>query len=53
MLTGTTYHLLSRLSTYTRLATEIRTAFRTQEYLTLLRLAQMPYLNACPDEGLR
>ncbi|KAF7945147.1 hypothetical protein EAE96_009926 [Botrytis aclada] len=53
LLNGLTYHLLQVPTVLQNLAIELRTAFRTQEDLTLHSLASSKYLNAVLEEGLR
>lgn len=36
-----------------RLVSEVRTEFRSTDDITVERLARLPYLNACLEEGLR
>ncbi|THV45200.1 hypothetical protein BGAL_0517g00010 [Botrytis galanthina] len=53
LLNGLTYHLLKAPTVLQNLTIELRTAFRTQEDLTLHALASSKYLNAVLEEGLR
>ncbi|KAF2730885.1 cytochrome P450 [Polyplosphaeria fusca] len=52
-LSGLSYYLLHDKQRYTRLTTEIRTAFPRYEDMSMHTLADLKYLNACIDEGLR
>ncbi|RDW62484.1 hypothetical protein BP5796_10786 [Coleophoma crateriformis] len=47
-----TFHLLTNPHAYKRLAAELRT-IKSDEEITLARLASMEYLTACIDEGMR
>ena len=47
-------HLLRTPHAYTRLTSEIRTAFPTSpQNMKFTQLAELPYMNACIDEALR
>lgn len=48
-----TYLLLTHLDAYENLKKEIRTAFQTKEEINLISVGQLPYLQACLEEGLR
>jgi len=52
-MTGTVYHLLTRPETYRKLKEEILNQFKSPEEMTVKSLAQMKYLNAVIEEGLR
>ncbi|KAF7192204.1 Cytochrome P450 monooxygenase [Pseudocercospora fuligena] len=52
-LSGTTYYLLRNPRCLDKLATELRTTFRSFEDLSLTQLARCQYLQACIQEGLR
>lgn len=52
-LTGITYLLGRNPSAYRRLIQEIRTAFTTEEEITLDTTARLTYLRAVIDEGMR
>ncbi|KAF2001354.1 cytochrome P450 [Amniculicola lignicola CBS 123094] len=53
VLSGLTYYLLKDPQRLQRLKKEIRDAFATYENITMPRLAELGYLRACIDEGLR
>lgn len=53
LLSGLTFHLLANKRTMERLISEIRTTFALNEDITMERLAKLPYLHACIEEGLR
>lgn len=48
-----TYLLLTNQNAYEKLRTEVRTAFQHPEEINLISVAQLPYLQACLEEGLR
>ncbi|PVH91797.1 cytochrome P450 [Periconia macrospinosa] len=52
-LSGMTYHLLKNPARMARLTKEIRTAFSSLEDINLVNIAQLEYLNAVIEEGLR
>ena len=52
-LSGTTYHLLNRKLALKKLTDEVRAAFTSQEEITMLSTAQLRYLSAVIQEGLR
>ncbi len=52
-LSGLFYYILQQPEMYTRLTSEIRTAFKTQEDITFDSVLRLPYLQACIDEALR
>jgi cytochrome P450 len=53
LLSGVTYLLLINEDAYERLKNEVRNAFQSQEEINLISVAQLPYLQACLEEGLR
>jgi cytochrome P450 len=53
LLSGLTYYLLGKPETMARLVAEIRGAFASDDEIDLQRLASLPYLEACLQEGLR
>ncbi|VUC36388.1 unnamed protein product [Clonostachys rosea] len=53
LLSGTTFHLLKNPETYAKLVKEIRSAFESEEEITLLRVNELPYLIATFNEGFR
>ncbi|KAL1967665.1 hypothetical protein VTN77DRAFT_2922 [Rasamsonia byssochlamydoides] len=53
LLSGLTYYLLTNPHTLERLTRQIREAFASDEEITMSRLAQLEYLQACLEEGLR
>jgi cytochrome P450 len=52
-LAGLTYMLLKNPQKLARLTSEIRTAFTRFEDITMVKLSQLQYLQACLEEGLR
>ncbi|BCS30689.1 cytochrome P450 [Aspergillus puulaauensis] len=52
-LSGLTYLLLKNPDKLEELTTEIRSAFKNSEGITIQALARLEYLNACFQEGLR
>ncbi|RDW56936.1 hypothetical protein BP5796_13003 [Coleophoma crateriformis] len=53
VLTGVTYYLLMSPEKYEKAKKEVRNAFKSGEELTLQSTAQLPYLQAVLEEGLR
>jgi cytochrome P450 len=53
LVSGLIYYLLMNLNKMRTLQDEIRGTFETREDITMGRLAQLKYLNACIEEGLR
>lgn len=53
LLSGLFYYLLLDNQRHARLVKEIRAAFSTYEDMTMARLAEQKYLQACIEEGLR
>ncbi|KAH7378272.1 benzoate 4-monooxygenase cytochrome P450 [Pyrenochaeta sp. MPI-SDFR-AT-0127] len=53
LLSGLTYLLLKNPIKLNRLTTEVRTAFSSFDDMTMSKLSQLTYLNACLNEGLR
>ncbi|KXL43990.1 hypothetical protein M433DRAFT_76371 [Acidomyces richmondensis BFW] len=53
LLSGLTFHLLKNPAKMDRLTHEIRSAFATDEDITIERLQALRYLHACIEEGLR
>jgi len=53
LLSGLTFHLLKNPSKMARLTHEIRSAFASDEDITIERLQALKYLHACIEEGLR
>lgn len=52
-LSGTTFHLLSNPDKYQKLVQEIRSAFTTEDDITLLTTNGLTYTNAVFEEGFR
>jgi cytochrome P450 len=52
-LSGLTYQLLKNPKVMEKLTVEIRVAFPSRGEITMQSLAQLEYLNACLEEGLR
>ncbi|KAJ4347282.1 uncharacterized protein N0V89_011222 [Didymosphaeria variabile] len=52
-LSGITYYLHQQPAKLARLKKEIRDAFTSVEDMTMTKLSQLEYLNACIEEGLR
>jgi cytochrome P450 len=52
-LSGLLYYLLSNPDKMATLVKEIRTAFPTEEEMSMERIAKLKYLHACLEEGLR
>jgi cytochrome P450 len=48
-----TYFMLKRPQTYETLKKEIREAYASEDDMTVVSVAQLKYLNACIEEGLR
>ena len=46
-------HLLRNKEIFDRLKAEIRDAIKTEEDLVIKNLIELPYMNACIEEGLR
>lgn len=53
LLSGLTYYLLSNPATMQRLTQETRTAFESESEINMVSVAQLQYLHACIEEGLR
>ena len=53
LLSGVTYYLLKNPEKMAKLLEEVRTAFDSDDGLTVEALARLKYLNACLEEGLR
>lgn len=53
LLSGVTYLLLTNQDAYEKLKDEVRNAFQSQDEINLISVAQLPYLQACLEEGLR
>ena len=53
LLSGLTYHLLKNPDKLKKLTSEIRNSFEREEDISIERLQQLRYLNACLEEGLR
>ena len=53
VLSGTTNYLVKSTTAYQKLTDEIRTTFARAEDMNFKALADLPYLNAVIDEGLR
>lgn len=53
ILSGLTYYLLKNPETMKKITAEIRGAFSSTSDIDMGRLAQLPYMNACLEEGLR
>ena len=53
LLSGLTYHLLKNADKMKKLTSEIRGAFEREDDISIERLQQLTYLNACLEEGLR
>ncbi|KAE9370978.1 cytochrome P450 monooxygenase-like protein [Stipitochalara longipes BDJ] len=53
LLSGAMFYLLKNPATLSRLLTEIRTSFPDINQMSMQKLAQLPYLNAVLQEGLR
>lgn len=53
LLSGLTYYLLKDNRTMSRLTKEVRNTFASDQDITIDKLARLPYLNACVEEGLR
>ncbi|KAL5402539.1 hypothetical protein PMIN03_010580 [Paraphaeosphaeria minitans] len=52
-LSGITYYLHQRPEKLARLKQEVRSAFASVDDMTMTKLSQLKYLNACIEEGLR
>ena len=53
LLSGALFHLLKTPSVLSKLTTELLTTFPDQADMTVVKLARLPYLNACLQEALR
>ncbi|CAI6085973.1 unnamed protein product, partial [Clonostachys chloroleuca] len=53
LLSGTTYFLLTNPTTYEKLVEEIRSAFSSEDEITIVRVNQLSYTVAVLNEGLR
>ncbi|KAH0349680.1 benzoate 4-monooxygenase cytochrome P450, partial [Aureobasidium melanogenum] len=53
LLSGLTYYLLINPDKLAKLVAEIRGSFTSESDITVDALAELPYLNACIEEGLR
>ncbi|KAI9729789.1 MAG: hypothetical protein M1818_008403 [Claussenomyces sp. TS43310] len=53
LLAGVTHFLSQNKRCYNKLAEEIRTAFKSEDEITLVAVNQLPYLTACLTEALR
>lgn len=53
VLSGMTNYLIQNPSKLQKLASEIRSAFTKESAITIAAVKDMPYLNACLNEGLR
>jgi len=53
LVSGLLYYLLMNPEKMKKLQDELRGAFEVREDITMGRLAQLKYLNACVEEGLR
>ena len=52
-LSGLMYYLLMNPTCLRNLVQEIKTAFPSKEDMSMEKIAQLPYLHACVEEGLR
>ncbi|KAH8655271.1 cytochrome P450 3A17 [Xylariales sp. PMI_506] len=52
-LSGLTYYLMHHPEVYRKLADEIRSSFKSEEDICMRSTANLPYLMACIEEGLR
>ncbi|KAF2445636.1 cytochrome P450 [Karstenula rhodostoma CBS 690.94] len=52
-LSGITYYLYQQPEKLSRLKKEVRDAFASVDDMTMTKLSQLEYLNACIEEGLR
>lgn len=52
-LSGLTYYLHRHPEKMARLKKEVRDAFASVDDMTMAKLSQLEYLNACIEEGLR
>ncbi|KXH53894.1 cytochrome P-450 [Colletotrichum salicis] len=52
-LSGITFYLCSNLNTYIPLSEEIRTAFQTEDEISMASTGELKYLKAVIEEGLR
>jgi cytochrome P450 len=53
LLSGLTNHLLRNPDIFDRLKKEIRDSIKKQEDLVIANLINLPFMNACIEEGLR
>lgn len=53
LLSGVTFHLLNNPDAYKKLVDEVRTTFKHEGEINSIAVAQLPYLNAVLEEGLR
>ena len=53
LLSGVTFHLLNEPEAYKKLVDEVRTTFTHEKEINSIAVAQLPYLNAVLEEGLR
>lgn len=53
LLCGLTNHLLRNPDIFERLKAEIRGAIKSEEDLVIANLINLPWMNACIEEGLR
>ncbi|MCJ1363219.1 hypothetical protein MMC16_002326 [Acarospora aff. strigata] len=53
LLSGLTFHLLNNPDAYRKLVNEVRTAFKHERDINNITVAQLPYLSAVLQEGLR
>jgi cytochrome P450 len=53
LLCGLTNHLLRNPNILEKLVSEIRGAIKEEEDLVIKNLIDLPYMNACIEEGLR
>jgi hypothetical protein len=53
LLSGLTNHLLRNPEIFDRLKKEIRTSVKKEEDIVIANLINLPFLNACIEEGLR
>ena len=50
-LSGMTYYLSQQPEKLARLKKEVRDAFTSVDEMSMTKLSQLPYLNACIEEG--
>jgi cytochrome P450 len=53
LLSGLTNHLLRNRRCYDKLVAEIRGSFKQESDISSRQLSELPYFNACLEEGLR